>query len=236
MLFIIKDLFFLLKTGYVLKNNNKKFLFFVKSFFLLFTFKIFSIILVILFFKIVPFEMPRNNAIREATNSSPLLTLIELAIIAPIIEEISFRLNLLFSKINFALSTCFLSFIAITLIYNIGVFEISNESLYRAIFSVSLGIIIYINLIYFVENRLMLFWKKNKLFIFYTSLSLFSIPHVLNFELNEVPFWFIPIIVLPMVSSGIVYSYLRLKQGILSSLLLHSLVNLLPYLIFQLNN
>ncbi len=68
-----------------------------------------------------------------------------------------------------------------------------------------------------------------KLF-FYIFLLLFVLRHTDNYQSNLVTIIFFPILLLPQFIGGFLMSYTRLKISFFSSILFHSLINLVIYL------
>jgi hypothetical protein len=62
------------------------------------------------------------------------------------------------------------------------------------------------------------------------SLS-FAAVHLNNFSLNQMPYWLMPLLVLPQWLTGLVLGWLRVKRGIGASMLLHGLFNGGPLLV-----
>jgi membrane protease YdiL (CAAX protease family) len=152
-----------------------------------------------------------------------------IVILSPIIEEVIFRLSLVFDPIYFALSTS-------TLIAVI-IYKVSNSILF----------IISFFLLFFIINRLalifrlgfLLFWKKNTKYIFYLFSLLFGLVHISNYQFFEVSQYFIvPILIFPQLAIGFLLSFTRLyyENGFFVCILFHILMNLISVSIFLLQN
>lgn len=77
-------------------------------------------------------------------------------------------------------------------------------------------------------------WQQHFGTLFYASTVLFAALHWLNFDLNGVPFWAWPVLVLPQFASGLVMGWLRVRHGMGSAILLHGLFNAGPLLVLAL--
>ena len=64
---------------------------------------------------------------------------------------------------------------------------------------------------------------------FYISCLLFGAIHILNFEhLNYKLFFAAPFLIFPQVVAGVFLGFVRMKYGIIFSVLFHSLINFFP--------
>lgn len=77
-------------------------------------------------------------------------------------------------------------------------------------------------------------WQQNFGTLFYASTVLFAALHWLNFDLQGVPLWAWPLLVLPQFASGLVMGWLRVRHGMGSAILLHALFNAGPLLVLAL--
>lgn len=82
-------------------------------------------------------------------------------------------------------------------------------------------------------------FRRSKYFkyAYYISILLFGLIHITNFEDFQDNFWLIPILVAPQLSAGIFLGYIRVKLGLLWSILLHAAHNMVllgPVIIMKL--
>lgn len=136
---------------------------------------------------------------------------------APVLEEFTFRFFLITKKKNLIISLALLMFLAFTL----------SENKY---FHISISILLI---------TLIILWKKTKEIIdlkfhvfFYLQAVLFSFLHITNF-INLFPnnlkiFSFL--FVIPQFFLGVFSGYLRLRVGIIASIILHVVFNLPAFL------
>ena len=66
---------------------------------------------------------------------------------------------------------------------------------------------------------------------FHLSSLVFSGVHLYNFNLGQTPLWLLPLLVLPQWVTGMVLGWLRVRQGIGASILLHAIFNGGPLLL-----
>ncbi len=149
-------------------------------------------------------------------------------IIAPIAEEVIFRLSLIFDPINFALSFSTL----IALIIN-------------KVFNGFIGLIAFC-LFFFLINRLAIifrlplnsFWKNYFKYIFYCLPIIFGVVHISNYEFVDRTEYFIaPILILPQLAIGFIMSFTRLYylKGFLICIIIHVLMNMISISVFLLH-
>lgn len=152
---------------------------------------------------------------------SPKMFLI-VVIVGPLFEEILFRLNLVVSRINWAIFVTVLIIILIKIIF----FQ-SGE------FYVYLGVIPLFPLIhYFIlitDNpfkQIEQFVKSNFKYVFHMLAITFGMFHLFNYE--AVYWWMIllfPIITGPYIVTGYVLGYTRMRYGFSNGWLIHSSIN-----------
>ncbi len=151
-------------------------------------------------------------------------------IIAPIFEELVFR---------YYLTKPVLVFIALPIIVALGSMALySNGSL--SLFALLLLLIASSLTI------LVLFWKSVNLieqlkiwyqdkfpYIFYTSAALFAFIHIYNFH-DMMPWYYTPILVFPQFFIGLYLGYLRVRNGLSYSILVHAINNAIPMVLLAL--
>ena len=78
------------------------------------------------------------------------------------------------------------------------------------------------------NGKAKVFWQKYFYFFFYLSAILFGLVHLSNYDNNSLLFYVLaPIIVLPQLIAGLTFGYVRMKLGLLWSILTHGLYNLI---------
>lgn len=142
------------------------------------------------------------------------------AFFGPVIEEIIFRLSLIFDPRNFALS--------VSVILSIIIKGLSNYLISGISFFIIFFIIYRLTTVY--KLNLISFWTKNFRYIFYFLAIVFGLVHMSNYKYTEAYQYLLgPIIVFPQLAIGFVFSFTRVyyKQGFLISLLTHITMNLI---------
>lgn len=142
-------------------------------------------------------------------------------ILLPFLEETAFRLSLIYSRVNISIS--FSAFISSFLLISFG----ERQYMYAAL-SFSLIFIILYGLLKLGNglNLLLLrLWENNFRYVFFFLVVAFGSMHLWNFQIRPNELIFAPILVLPQIVSGIVYSYARIKFGFLLGFLQHLAFN-----------
>ncbi|PQJ81285.1 CPBP family glutamic-type intramembrane protease [Polaribacter glomeratus] len=164
------------------------------------------------------FEIPKNITGEKLRDYSPILKILMVAIIGPIIEEFTYRIGLLFSKRNLTTTTIGISYFILKNLLEL-------EKLYCILIALGIGIILYLSLNQKNVDLFSKLWKVNRRKIFYGLLLIFSLPHLVNYELTIELLIFSPIVILPHLVAGFIYSYARLNSGIILAICVHSFNN-----------
>ena len=140
-------------------------------------------------------------------------------LLVPIVEELSCRLFLKKSLINSYISLSLITFILILLLQNRKIYSLDWYVLNTLVFSFSIWLSLFSFKKYFVNIKI------TDRTIFYGSAILFSLLHLSNysFQINELPKYLF--LIIPQLCSGLIYGYIRVKNGIIYSILLHSIHN-----------
>jgi len=221
----------LLKTGTIAKTERNPFqlsVFVLKMLIILIIFKSVSIGLIFLLDWLDVFTMPVNiNRLRFETISSTE-TLMYTSVFAPILEELSFRLPLRFSKWNLVVAVMGLSFIFSRVGFELGWMTSFFIALVIAVLVLSWAT-------YKKLQRMRLFWLNHKRLVFYSLLLTFSFLHLKNYNITLELLLFSPIIILPRFLGGLLFSYLRLSSGIFLAICFHAFNNGIVRIISMLN-
>ncbi len=141
-----------------------------------------------------------------------------LIIIAPLVEELTFRLGLKINRLNLAVS---LSCNIILTLYFLKVLQL--PFIYR------FGSILILSIIFYaiINNRIVSFFKSKQNIYIYYNILVFALIHIPNYNYEQYShYFFIPLLIFPQFMSGIFLSYARLRYGFVLALFLHMLHNL----------
>jgi len=166
------------------------------------------------------FTVPINEVtiFAESLKDQHLRFFILVAILAPIVEEIIFRLSLVFNPTYFAIS--FSIFITL-IIYNLTSFVPAMISFFL------LFLIFYYTAAHY-EMLIHRFWNKYLGYLVYFSSLSFGLLHVGNYQFVETyQYFIIPLLIFPQLAMGFLLSFVRLyyKRGILICILVHIFMN-----------
>lgn len=234
---IIAELGYLLVKGKLIKNRyslRERFAGFLRIYFLTLFIVLGGAGLSLAFFDLTDIERPVNWFGRTMQSQTLVYHFVFACLIAPLIEEMLFRLCLRYSKLNFSVAAGFCFFIfSDLLIKGRGIFGEDNP------LSLRIGLVFIIIAIAYsilqsnpvIDDRLTKFWSLHFRLIFYLSVISFGFLHVTNLENSLTVFLLAPMLTLPQMAGGFMFGYIRLKYGILYAVLLHAANNFMPFAI-----
>lgn len=150
-------------------------------------------------------------------NNVPLF-LISISLFVPLMEEVIFRLSLIFNH----------SYLALIVSVPVALFTYKHSN---GAISIILMLACYSLVYYFAfkhKSVLSDFWNRNFRYLFYISALIFAAGHAFNFTYqNTMQYAFIPLLVLPQFVSGITQSFVRVyyTKGFVMSLVIHCIMN-----------
>lgn len=173
-----------------------------------------------------------NNQIKSQIGNPGLFIFI-IGIISPIFEEITFRLFLTKFRKNIAI-------ISISMIWGVLLLEVMEEfqllfyfkdllffDLTMIFYVLCFGSPIYLLLKYVVNERFInSLWEKYYPYIFYSSSILFAFWHIQALNINASNIVFLPFAILPYFILGLFYAYVRVRYGLIWSIIMHILNNM----------
>jgi hypothetical protein len=181
-----------------------------------------------------------SNAVLDIFLERPLYVFLFLAIIwAPITEELTFRLGLLYSPFRLSFSISFLVMVFASMVLEfVDIHFLSLFPEWLLSFARNHGIYLYILTIVLLGSILGVVFKRkidphgaqkfytaNFAKIFYSFAILFAVLHLLNFyEAGKV--WFLlPLLIFPQFLIGLVLAYIRMQYGVIWAIFGHFLHN-----------
>ncbi|MFT3995239.1 MAG: CPBP family glutamic-type intramembrane protease [Dysgonomonas sp.] len=145
-------------------------------------------------------------------------------LLAPIYEELIFRLSLRFKPIYLLISITL--FTLLILKRQIGLpFGLIASSLVLLIGSY----LLFVDKRLGICNKLGVFWQNHYSIVFYSSVLIFGLLHIFNYQnLTWKHYLLSPLIVLPQIIMGLFWGYIRLKydKGLYISILMHLFNNI----------
>jgi membrane protease YdiL (CAAX protease family) len=175
--------------------------------------------LILFTFLITVLEFFFKTKIRLNCGSSlefELKKFISAILIAPILEELVFRNGLSYKKNEFLISLIFSIIAFIYWYYPID--EVIQKE-------------VYIFLFYLLIHILMFFinFKEKNLFSIYSSSIFFGLVHINNYDSCNSSELLIVVNTIPQMISGYCLAKLRLKSGVVYSMILHMIINLIAF-------
>jgi len=203
------------------KSFKEKFIYFLYSLVLVYFMSLFIFMVVRILFYVIDYDIAKEIfANQKATifTGSIINNIFYILLIAPVIEEIIFRLPLNLNKVNLYIGFSIYYFLRMGGEFYEG--NLNNYYLYIKI----LGVMALWLFIYKIKLS---FLKAHYFFYFYLMVALFAAIHIVNFIdfLPEKYCIFIPLLVLPQFIMGIIAGFVRIKLGFLWSIALHICIN-----------
>ncbi len=160
--------------------------------------------------------------IEYAAATPALLLFFTVAIAAPLVEEMAFRLPLLFKPIYISLSLIFLTPFVTEMFFP----QVQHSWIPWAV-SMAIAVTLFFVLSApSVHRKLADGWQRNIRWIVYGFVLVFGLMHVSNFgTVTPLALLFSPLLCLPQLISGFVLSYFRLRFGFQWALFYHFLWN-----------
>ncbi|GAL64869.1 hypothetical protein [Algibacter lectus] len=191
----LKKLGILVKSGFI-KAEKRTFKesirFFIKLFLILIFLKILYLVFTFFLNKLDVVTIPTTSTNQSFDKYTGIQKFLLFAFLAPILEELSFRLGLKYSKWNFIIMFAGLTFSAFKIIFQ------SDWTTSLLIVGITTLLLVLILKNQFQE-KLNGFWENNHLFIFYFLLFSFTLLHSTNYELSFSILLYIPILILPQL-------------------------------------
>lgn len=181
-----------------------------------------------------------DHILQNEETISPAMLVSFGIIVAPILEEMIFRLPLRYTPLNLTLP---LHFFSVTLVLVLVGSKIVSPLLAALLLVavVSLGLLLRLWLKRKVNpKKIHTFYERFIGWLVYGSSLIFGLVHVTNFDLAARPgqIWLLtPLLVLPQIALGIFLAFVRLRYGFWWSVFTHGFHNacaLTPFLLMQL--
>lgn len=181
---------------------------------------------------LVNFQDQDHAVVDFVSTASPMVVIIVSAILAPLMEEITFRLGLKFSLRRLALSLSFGVVMLAGMIFTSFIAEIGVLlGAYVILFFVIYQILKYISAVT-IDN----IYKKHFGLLFYFSAVTFGLIHIQNYTDLSKSWFLLPLLILPQLLAGLIFGYVRVKLGFTYALFTHIFYNsltLFPVLLFS---
>ncbi|WP_299104062.1 hypothetical protein [uncultured Tenacibaculum sp.] len=177
-------------------------------------------------------DIQEQNLVAEKIKKwSVLKTLVYGVVMVPLLEELMFRLPMIYQKKNFVIAVFIGTFFFFSaILFNQGLLDFSKNTFERLLLSAFVTSLFYC-FIRVNNEKTRLFWKNNFSIIFYFLTLLFALLHVFNIvEIKNA--YLIPILILPQLSSGLLIGFFRVKYGFIYGVIFHCLNNFVSMILF----
>lgn len=165
------------------------------------------------------FDIDVNDLIKKEKKKETYYSLFLLILIGPILEELLFRAFLSFKR-----ETLFMS-IFFALIFFATDFSYYSFPTKQTFIQITLALIVS-SFIFILSQKNIDKLKYYFPFFFYTSIILFALVHIKNFfPLNDAVIWIYPLLVLPQFFMGFALAFIRIRNGLIWSIILHMMIN-----------
>lgn len=196
---------------------------------------IIAIVITILFYEILNIQNALEYFPNIRKENSSFFRILMFCVFLPVLEELGFRLWIVYSKINVAvLISCCSFFLFQYSISGRGIFGEKNAmSLQVSLAFIVLAVVFsMLNENKHLEKRIKHFWSQNSQYFIYISLILYSLFCVEYYVVNVVSISFSLLLVLPQIICGILFSYTRIKYGMTLAISSHAFYNVFLCLLF----
>jgi len=166
--------------------------------------------------------VPKRIRNPETADVPIFIKFLKSVLAAPIFEELLFRLPLKFSAINFTMLFSLSAF----LVFYFLKFDISIVLSCSLVVGAISYFIISRNVIKSLTSN---YYEKNINYIFYFLSLYFAFVHIRVFDLDINTYVWAPFILFPYFFSALIYGYIRMRYGVIESILMHILHNLLLF-------
>lgn len=185
------------------------------------------------------YNVDQENLITDFFKDTPVIFFVLFGVVyAPIVEEITFRLFLKFSYIRLGIGISFMFFFILEILDQLGLSFLTtiSERYFADTPILFIGLYILITLVFgiilafiiktFADKKLIYaIYDKYFIFIFYFTVLTFGFAHITNYT-NLGQIWYIvPILVTPQISIGFFLGYVRVRYGLVWSIILHAIHN-----------
>jgi Type II CAAX prenyl endopeptidase Rce1-like len=210
------------------------------SFLFLYAFVTFSLILM-KFLDLLIFEFYRFSIMDQITNQQNnsvfrddyIYTAFKILILAPIIEEVIFRLPLNLNKITIGVSLSMLSLLYVG--DSLLQFSVHLFSSWIKVIAIFFTILFCY---FFIPKKGLNIIKSKYFYIYFYLITIcFGLVHITNFKIDNyyMCFLYIPFI-LPQFFLGFFTGYIRIKNGFLWCVLMHFIFNIPAAILFMIKN
>jgi hypothetical protein len=148
-------------------------------------------------------------------------------LLAPLFEELVFRLSLIYSKLNLSISLSLAIASIITSVFDIRLLTWFGGVTFFLAFCV---LYIVLNNLTTFQIKIEGFWEKYFILVFYILTFLFGIFHMANYQLNSFSALTLAFVFsIPQIIGALFLGFVRIRLGFIWAVILHVLFNAVPF-------
>jgi hypothetical protein len=160
-----------------------------------------------------------------------------LFLLAPVAEELTFRLPLRYTEINLTISALLVVLFTVRrLLLKLGIFGLATRWLWSAVFALSVAFLVHVVLRTEPGKRVTgRMWRDHFRSIFYLSCFGFGLFHLSNYRFplfTTETLLLAPLLVLPQIIGGFILAFTRMRLGMIWCIVLHAAINFLAFWLF----
>ena len=155
-------------------------------------------------------------------------------LLAPIAEELAFRLPLRYSELNLTISALFVVLFTVRrLLLKLGIFGLATRWLWSAVFALLVASVVRVLLrTEPVKRFTSRIWLDHFRFVVYISCFGFGLFHLSNYRFSSLTsetLVLAPLLVLPQIIGGLILAFARMRLGMIWCIVLHAATNFLAF-------
>ncbi len=158
-------------------------------------------------------------------------------LLAPVAEELTFRLPLRYSEINLTISALIVVLFTVRrLLLKLGIFGLATRWLWSAVFALLVASVVHVVLRTEPVKRFTTrIWFGHFRAVVYISCFAFGLFHLTNYRFSSFSaetLVLAPLLVLPQIIGGFILAFTRIRLGIIWCIVLHAATNFLAFWLF----
>jgi hypothetical protein len=148
-------------------------------------------------------------------------------LLAPLFEELVFRLSLIYSKLNLSISLSLAIASIITSVLDIRLLTLFGGVTFFFAFC---SLYIVLNNLTDFQLKIESFWEKHFILVFYILSFLFGIFHMANYQLNSFSALTLAFVFsVPQIIGALFLGFVRIRLGFIWAVVMHVLFNAVPF-------
>jgi hypothetical protein len=204
----------------------------IKCFFLLFTLSLIATQLLGVILFVAGSEGYIDSPLNRLKTKDVLIlkSMVLSVFVSPIVEELAFRLHLRSNNLKFSFGFISLIILLVLAFFNL---KFSDNYWICFIFLLSLSPLLFVLLNQYnlsIERIIVNNFKS----VFYTTIVLFALIHLRNYELHDTSLFVMFLLITPQIIAGFFLGFIRMRLGFVYSIVFHSLHNSMMLFVFYL--